>query len=114
MTARSTHLVLVPGLVCTEDLFAEQIASLRGEIAISVADHARHDTMSAIARAVFANGTQPIRVMPRVVRGLPAARAGPPMRQKPFAAVNHYGTPRNRLARHGIGAPGGIRIVTIP
>jgi hypothetical protein len=32
--------------------------------------------------------------MPRVVRGLPAARAGPPMRQKPFAAVNHYGTPR--------------------
>jgi len=30
MTARSTHLVLVPGLACTEDLFAEQIASLRG------------------------------------------------------------------------------------
>jgi hypothetical protein len=28
MTARSTDLVLVPGLVCTEDLFAEQIASL--------------------------------------------------------------------------------------
>src|ERR1700731_4527197 len=54
MTAHSTHLVLVPGLACTEDLFAEQIASLRGEIAISVADHARHDTMSAIARAVLA------------------------------------------------------------
>ena len=54
MTARSTHLVLVPGLVCTQDLFAEQIASLRGEVAISVADHARHDTMSAIAWAVLA------------------------------------------------------------
>ena len=54
MTARSTHLVLVPGLVCTEDLFAEQIASLRGKVAVSVADHARHDTMSAIARAVLA------------------------------------------------------------
>ena len=39
MTARSPHLVLVPGLTCTEDLFAEQIASLRGEVAISVADH---------------------------------------------------------------------------
>jgi pimeloyl-ACP methyl ester carboxylesterase len=52
MTARSTHLVLVPGLVCTEDLFAEQIASLRGEIAISVADHARHDECNC--RAVFA------------------------------------------------------------
>src|ERR1700724_2323049 len=54
-TARPTHLVLVPGLACTEDLFAEQIASLRGK----VADHARHDTMSAIARAVLA--TAPIR-----------------------------------------------------
>jgi hypothetical protein len=44
MTARSTDLVLVPGLVCTEDFFAEQIASLRGEVAISVADHTRHDS----------------------------------------------------------------------
>ena len=51
MTARSTDLVLVPGLVCTEDLFAEQIASLRGEVAISVADHTRHDTMSGIAQS---------------------------------------------------------------
>src|ERR1700730_3908355 len=54
MTARSTDLVLVPGLVCTEDLFAEQIASLQGEVAISVADHTRHDTTSGIARAVLA------------------------------------------------------------
>jgi pimeloyl-ACP methyl ester carboxylesterase len=54
MTAHSAHLVLVPGLACTEDLFAEQIATLRGEIAISVAEHTRHDTMSAIARAVLA------------------------------------------------------------
>ena len=54
MTARSTHLVLVPGLACTEDLFAEQIASLRGEVAISIADHTQDDTISAIARAVLA------------------------------------------------------------
>src|SRR6202045_5127980 len=54
MTACSTHLVLLPGLVCSEELFAEQIASLRGEVAISVADHTRHDTMSGIARAVLA------------------------------------------------------------
>jgi hypothetical protein len=54
MTARSTHLVLVPGLACTEDLFAEQIASLRGEVAISIADHTRHDTINAIARAILA------------------------------------------------------------
>jgi pimeloyl-ACP methyl ester carboxylesterase len=54
MIARSTHLVLVPGLLCTEDLFVEQIALLRGEVAITVANHARHDTMSAIAQAVLA------------------------------------------------------------
>jgi pimeloyl-ACP methyl ester carboxylesterase len=54
MTERSTHLVLVPGLVCTEDLFVEQIESLRGGVAISVADHARHDSMSAITQAVLA------------------------------------------------------------
>jgi hypothetical protein len=54
MTARSTHLVLVPGLACTQDLFAEQIASLRGEVAISIADHTRHDTINAIARAILA------------------------------------------------------------
>ena len=49
MTARSTCLVLVPGLACTEDLFADQIATLRGDLAISVADHTRHDTVSGIA-----------------------------------------------------------------
>ena len=54
MTARSTRLVLVPGLACTEDLFADQIATLRGDLAISVADHTRHDTVSGIARAVLA------------------------------------------------------------
>ena len=54
MTARSTHLIFVPGLGCTEKLFAEQIASLRGDVAISVADHTRHDTMSGIARAIRA------------------------------------------------------------
>jgi hypothetical protein len=59
ITTRSTDLVLVPGLVCTEDLFAEQIASLQGEVAISVADHTRHDTMSAIARAVLALASSP-------------------------------------------------------
>ena len=54
MTARSTRLVLVPGLACTEDFFADQITTLRGDLAISVADHTRHDTMSGIARAVLA------------------------------------------------------------
>jgi hypothetical protein len=50
MTAHSTRLVLVPGLACTEDLFAEQIASLRGEVAISIADHTQDDTIIAVFR----------------------------------------------------------------
>ena len=53
MTAHSTRLVLVPGLACTEDLFADQITTLRGDLAISVVDHTRHDTVSGIARAVL-------------------------------------------------------------
>ena len=54
MAARSTCLVLVPGLACTEDLFADQIASLRGDLAISAADQTRHNTVSRIAEAVLA------------------------------------------------------------
>jgi pimeloyl-ACP methyl ester carboxylesterase len=54
MTARSTHLVFVPGLGCTEDHFSDQIATFRGDIAISVADHTRPDTISGIAGAILA------------------------------------------------------------
>ena len=54
MTSCSAHLVFVPGLGCTADLFAEQIVTLRGDVAISVADHTRHDTMSGIAGAILA------------------------------------------------------------
>jgi pimeloyl-ACP methyl ester carboxylesterase len=54
MTARSTHLVLVPGLGCTADLFAGQISSLREDVAISIADHTKHDTINAIAQAILA------------------------------------------------------------
>ena len=49
----------VPGLVCTEDLFGEQIASFRGEVAISVADHTRrHDEWDRPSGP--RNGAQPI------------------------------------------------------
>src|ERR1700751_1874554 len=54
MTARSTHLIFVPGLACTEKRFAEQIASLREDVTISVVDHTRHDTISGIAQAILA------------------------------------------------------------
>lgn len=54
MTARSAHLLLVPGLGCTADLFAAQITALHGDLAISVTDHTRHNTIAAISRAILA------------------------------------------------------------
>jgi len=49
MIARSTYLVLVrAGL--HRGSFRRTDRVVRGEVTISVADHARHDTMSAIAR----------------------------------------------------------------
>lgn len=46
-------LVLVPGLLCSERLFAPQIAALSGRTETSVADPASHDTMAAIARSIL-------------------------------------------------------------
>jgi pimeloyl-ACP methyl ester carboxylesterase len=53
MTAR-TSLVLVPGLLCTGDLFADQLAALSDVADMQVADHTRHDTMAGIAEALLA------------------------------------------------------------
>ncbi|HSY86291.1 MAG TPA: alpha/beta fold hydrolase [Verrucomicrobiae bacterium] len=47
-------LVLVPGLLCTEALFARQIAALRDVTSITIADHTRHDSMAGIARDILA------------------------------------------------------------
>jgi pimeloyl-ACP methyl ester carboxylesterase len=46
-------LVLVPGLNCTARLFEPQIAALGAGREILIADHARDDTMAAIARRLF-------------------------------------------------------------
>ena len=47
-------LILVPGLLCSERLFASQAAAFSGRIEISVAVHTAHDTMAAIARSILA------------------------------------------------------------
>src|SRR5215207_10227449 len=47
-------LVLVPGLACTRALFEPQAAALRAGREIVVADHARDDTMAAIAARLLA------------------------------------------------------------
>lgn len=52
MTA-STDLVLIPGLLCTDALYAPVIPELSASARCRVMDHRRHDSMSAIARAIL-------------------------------------------------------------
>lgn len=54
MAATATEpLVLVPGLMCTADLFHAQILAFGRGREVMVADHTRHDTMAGIAGAVL-------------------------------------------------------------
>jgi pimeloyl-ACP methyl ester carboxylesterase len=52
--AEKTHLMLVPGLLCSPALWAPQVAGLRDIADITIADHTRHDTMGAIASSILA------------------------------------------------------------
>ncbi|SON56489.1 2-hydroxy-6-oxononadienedioate/2-hydroxy-6-oxononatrienedioate hydrolase [Hartmannibacter diazotrophicus] len=45
--------VFVPGLNCTEDLFAPQMAALSDSQAVSVAEHSTHDEIGALAGAIL-------------------------------------------------------------
>lgn len=47
-------LVFVPGLNCTADLFAPQVAAFGHSHPITIADHASDDTVSAMARRLLA------------------------------------------------------------
>ena len=56
--AEKTHLVLVPGLLCSPALWAPQVAGLSDIADITIADHTRHDTMAAIAESILAEAPQ--------------------------------------------------------
>ena len=56
--ADKTHLVLVPGLLCSPALWAPQVAGLSDIADITIADHTRHDTMAAIAESILAEAPQ--------------------------------------------------------
>jgi pimeloyl-ACP methyl ester carboxylesterase len=58
MATGKPHLVLVPGLLCTERLFAEQIAVLGAAADISVADHTGFASLPEIARAILATAPE--------------------------------------------------------
>src|SRR5947209_3549893 len=48
-------IVLVPGLLCSARLYAEQIPALWRFGSVSIADHRRDDTMEAIAERILAD-----------------------------------------------------------
>jgi pimeloyl-ACP methyl ester carboxylesterase len=48
-------IVLVPGLLCSARLYAEQIPALSRLGPVTVADHTRDDSMAAIARRILAD-----------------------------------------------------------
>jgi pimeloyl-ACP methyl ester carboxylesterase len=52
--AATSDLVLIPGLLCTAELYAAQTKGL-SKARIQVADHTGFDTMAAIARGILAN-----------------------------------------------------------
>jgi pimeloyl-ACP methyl ester carboxylesterase len=49
-----TPLVLVPGVLCTRDLWKAQLEGLADVAHMTVAEHARHDTMTGIAESILA------------------------------------------------------------
>lgn len=49
----SEPLLLIPGLMCTADLFAPQVAAFAGERDVIVADHMQADDMTGIARQIL-------------------------------------------------------------
>jgi pimeloyl-ACP methyl ester carboxylesterase len=53
--SESLPIVLVPGLFCTPRMYADQIPALWQFGPIIVADHRRHDSMTAIASSILAS-----------------------------------------------------------
>lgn len=49
----NTPLVLIPGLACTEALFADQIKALAGSQEVIIGDHMQHGTMADIATHIL-------------------------------------------------------------
>ena len=49
------HLILIPGLTCTAELWAPQVEALREHATISIGDHSSADSMAGIARAILAS-----------------------------------------------------------
>ncbi|MCW9034849.1 MAG: alpha/beta hydrolase [Rhodospirillales bacterium] len=47
------ELLLIPGLLCDDSLWAEQVKVLEGEVNITIPDHKSHDDMAALAADIL-------------------------------------------------------------
>ena len=50
---RSTHLLLLPGMMCDGDMWREQVDSLSSDVAISVGDIGGADSVEALAQSIL-------------------------------------------------------------
>lgn len=53
-----TKAVFIPGLLCTDALYAPQVAALGGRLDIAIGDHRRHDTLAAIAGHILSSAPE--------------------------------------------------------
>lgn len=49
----SSHLIFIPGLLCTGELYAAQIAALGDRVSYQIADHGGHDDITSCAAAIL-------------------------------------------------------------
>jgi pimeloyl-ACP methyl ester carboxylesterase len=54
MTTPQQSVVLIPGLLCTAELFAPQLTALQPRCAVTVAEHRNHPTLEGIAASILA------------------------------------------------------------
>ncbi len=54
----ATPLLLIPGLACTDALFAAQIPTLSQDRQVIIGDHMQHDSMADIAAHILANAPE--------------------------------------------------------
>lgn len=53
-----TPAIFIPGLLCTAELYAPQIAALENRLDIAVGDHTRQDSMAAIAAHILSSAPE--------------------------------------------------------
>ena len=74
------HLILIPGLICTSRIWAPQLAALEDLAQITIVDHAKVDSMAALATDILSAAPDRFAVAGHSMGGYAALEI---MRQKP-------------------------------